>query len=230
MGGIPETMRHIVIVEDEPAIADTLRFALEREGFGVTWCQLARDAVAPIARGATLVILDVGLPDESGFEFLKRLRRTRDVPVLLLTARAEEVDRVLGLELGADDYVVKPFSPREVVARVRAIIKRTVPDARNQATHLDHDAAGRRFQFLGKALALTAAEYRILAVLANAPGRVYSRSQLLDAIGSDSADAILERTVDSHVKAIRGKLRAISAEHDPIETHRGFGYSLRAGS
>jgi len=229
MSGMPETKRHIVIVEDEPAIADTLRFALEREGFGVTWCQLARDAADPITRGATLVILDVGLPDESGFEFLKRLRRTLDVPVLLLTARAEEVDRILGLELGADDYVVKPFSPREVVARVRAIIKRTAHDVRNQATNLDHDEAGRRFLFLGKVLALTAAEYRILAVLANAPGRVYSRSQLLDAIGSDSADAILERTVDSHVKAIRGKLRAVSVEHDPIETHRGFGYSLRAG-
>jgi two-component system, OmpR family, catabolic regulation response regulator CreB len=219
----------ILIIEDEPAIADTLRFALEREGFGVVWCQLAHDGEKALAEGADLLLLDVGLPDESGFDLLRRIRRSSDVPVLMLTARADEVDRIVGLELGADDYVVKPFSPREVVARVKVILKRSSPGRRLPAGGFEHDQPGRKLKYRGTWLALTASEYRVLSVLVDSPGQVYSRSQLLDAIG-DATEDVLERTVDSHVKALRAKLRSVSPDSDPIETHRGFGYSLRANS
>ncbi|GLS02864.1 DNA-binding response regulator [Chitiniphilus shinanonensis] len=222
-------MTRILLIEDEPAIADTLAFALRREGFEVDWRRLARDGEAALP-GAALVILDVGLPDDSGFEVLKRIRRQGEVPVLMLTARADEVDRIVGLELGADDYVVKPFSPREVVARVRAILKRTGARVATTApaTALEHDAAARRLRYRGHWLALTPSEYRVLALLASAPGRVFSRAQLLDALGEAAEDSF-ERVIDSHVKSVRAKLREIAPDDDPIETHRGFGYSLKDG-
>ncbi|TJZ77658.1 two-component system response regulator CreB [Chitiniphilus eburneus] len=222
----------ILLIEDETAIADTLSFALRRDGFDVAWHRLARDGEAALLAGADLVILDVGLPDDSGFEVLKRIRRAGDLPVLMLTARADEVDRIVGLELGADDYVVKPFSPREVVARVRAILKRTGARTAHVATAapgaaLEHDAAGRRLRYRGHWLALTPSEYRVLVLLASAPGRVFSRAQLLDALGEAAEDSF-ERVIDSHVKSVRAKLREIAPDADPIETHRGFGYAYRA--
>jgi two-component system catabolic regulation response regulator CreB len=217
----------IVIAEDDLAIADSLAFTLRRDGFEVAICQLARDADVAIAT-ADLLILDVGLPDESGFDLLRRLRRTSDLPVLMLTSRSDEVDRVVGLELGADDYVVKPFSPREVVARVKAILKRgrrgSIPVARGSG--LVHDPLAHRISYRGAVLALTLSEYRLLGALAARPGQVLTRGQLLDALG-DAATNTFERTVDSHIKAIRAKLRVVSPDEDPIETHRGLGYSLR---
>ncbi|HSC80270.1 MAG TPA: two-component system response regulator CreB, partial [Chitinolyticbacter sp.] len=205
-------------------------FALQREGYAVDWQRLARDGEAALA-GAQLVILDVGLPDDSGFEVLKRIRRAGDIPVLMLTARADEIDRIVGLELGADDYVVKPFSPREVVARVRAILKRLQPRSAERTEEIsgfEHDVAGRRIRYRGHWLTLTPSEYRVLALLISAPGRVFSRAQLLDALGEAAEDSF-ERTIDSHVKSVRAKLRDVDANTDPIETHRGFGYALRAG-
>jgi len=224
----------IVLIEDEPVIADTLSFALQREGWEVYHFGLARTGEVYLAeRGADLVILDVGLPDDSGFEVLKRLRRFSEVPVLLLTARAEEVDRILGLELGADDYVVKPFSPREVTARVRAILKRSrtsspaTPDVADSTQNLFvHDVAAKRITFSGSNLILTPSEYHLLFALLARPGHVLSRSQLLDALG-DAAEDSFERTVDSHIKSLRAKLRQIRSDLDPIVTHRGFGYSLK---
>lgn len=217
----------IVIAEDELAIADSLAFTLRRDGFDVAICSLARDAEVASAT-ADLLILDVGLPDESGFDLLRRLRQTSDLPVLMLTSRSDEVDRVVGLELGADDYVVKPFSPREVVARVKAILKRdrrgTIPASAGPG--LVHDRLAHRISYRGTLLALTLSEYRLLGALAARPGQVLSRGQLLDALG-DAATDTFERTVDSHIKAIRAKLRAVSPAEDPIETHRGLGYSLR---
>jgi two-component system catabolic regulation response regulator CreB len=217
----------IVIAEDELAIADSLAFLLRRDGFEVAICALSRDAEIA-SKNADLLILDVGLPDESGFELLRRLRQTSDLPVLMLTSRGDEVDRVVGLELGADDYVVKPFSPREVVARVRAILKR----GRHRSRPLDpdpgvvHDQLAQRISYRGTPLSLTLSEYRVLAALVARPGQVLSRGQLLDALG-DAATDTFERTIDSHVKAIRAKLRGVSPDDDPIETHRGLGYSLR---
>jgi two-component system catabolic regulation response regulator CreB len=225
----------IVLIEDEPAIADTLSFALQREGWQVRHFALARAGEADLAaQAADLLILDIGLPDDSGFEVLKRLRRHSEMPVLLLTARAEEFDRILGLELGADDYVVKPFSPREVAARVKAILKRTrastppnteVNSEQSAAQYFVHELAARRVCFCGVMLALTPSEYRLLVALLAHPGHVLSRAQLLDALG-DAAEDSFERTIDSHIKSLRAKLKHIRADLDPIATHRGFGYAL----
>lgn len=216
----------IVVIEDEPAISDTLRFALEREGFDVRCYPLAREGEAAItSQKPDLLILDIGLPDDSGLEVLKRLRRHSDLPVLLLTARAEEFDRILGLELGADDYVLKPFSPREVAARVKAILKRCTAKTETPHTLFEHDALGRRVLYAGQHLPLTPSEYRLLITLLARPGQVFSRAQLLDALG-DAAEDSFERTIDSHIKSLRAKLRLISPDQDPISTHRGFGYAL----
>jgi two-component system, OmpR family, catabolic regulation response regulator CreB len=228
-------MRQILIVEDEVAIADTLLFALGQEGFAARRVALAGDALT-LLRNETidLVILDVGLPDMTGFEVCKTLRTFSAVPVMFLTARAEEIDRVVGLEIGADDYVVKPFSPREVVARVRAILKRSVPQAGNgagassraESSHAEFAVDQERLQisFRGQVLKLTALEFRLLAQLVAQPEKVLSREQLLTAVGAP-AEAGYERNIDTHVKALRMKLREIAPEREPIRTHRGFGYS-----
>jgi len=224
-------MPHILIVEDEAAIADTLVFALQAEGFSTHWLSLAGEALERLAREPfDLVILDVGLPDISGFEACKRLRRFSEVPVIFLTARSEEVDRVVGLEIGADDYVVKPFSPREVAARVKAILKRMAPRQVDAAPTPPANAGFRvdmqRYQihYREHLLHLTRHEFRLLHTLLGQPGRVFSREQLLDALGV-SADAGYARNIDSHIKSLRAKLRAADASAEPIQTHRGLGYS-----
>ncbi|WP_220813738.1 two-component system response regulator CreB [Pseudomonas paralcaligenes] len=221
-------MPHILIVEDEAAIADTLVFALQGEGFTTTWLNLAEAALAfQQQTPADLLILDVGLPDISGFEACRRLRRFSEVPVIFLTARDAEIDRVVGLEIGADDYVVKPFSPREVAARVRAILKRMAP----RATELAGDSAPFRvdaervqIHYREQLLVLTRHEFRLLQTLLAQPERVFSREQLLDALGV-AADAGYERNIDSHIKSLRAKLRQVAADAEPIQTHRGLGYS-----
>lgn len=226
-------MPHILIVEDEAAIADTLVYALQAEGFTTTWLPLAEAALELQQRSpADLLILDVGLPDISGFEACRRLRRFSEVPVIFLTARDAEIDRVVGLEIGADDYVVKPFSPREVAARVRAILKRLLPRGEAQPTpapasgpfHLDAERA--RIAYHGQVLNLTRHELRLLQTLLGQPERVFSREQLLDALGVP-AEAGYERNIDSHIKSLRAKLRQVAADAEAIQTHRGLGYSLR---
>ncbi|WP_437881954.1 two-component system response regulator CreB [Pseudomonas sp. LRF_L74] len=222
-------MPHILIVEDEAAIADTLIYALQGEGFTTAWFNLAEAALAHQQQApADLIILDVGLPDITGFEACKRLRRFSEVPVLFLTARNAEIDRVVGLEIGADDYVVKPFSPREVAARVRAILKRMAPrvvEPANRAVgpfRVDEQRV--LIHYREQALALTRHEFRLLQALLGQPERVFSREQLLDALGVPS-DAGYERNVDSHIKSLRAKLRLVAADAEPIQTHRGLGYS-----
>ena len=222
-------MPHILIVEDEAAIADTLIFALQSEGFGTTWLSLGEQALAAQQnQPADLLILDVGLPDISGFEVCKRLRRFSEVPVIFLTARSEEIDRVVGLEIGADDYVVKPFSPREVAARVKAILKRMAP--RDPAPEIAPSGPfrvdGERVQihYHGQLLSLTRHEFRLLQLLLAQPERVFSREQLLDGLGV-APDAGYERSIDSHIKSLRAKLRQVQAAAEPIQTHRGLGYS-----
>jgi len=225
-------MARILIVEDELAIADTLLFALEREGFAARRVALAGEALARLrAEAVDLVILDVGLPDMSGFECCKTLRGFSQVPVMFLTARAAELDRVVGLEIGADDYVVKPFSPREVVARVRAILKRTAARLTASAPapgEFEVDAPAVSIRYLGQPLKLTALEYRLLHCLLSQPGRVFARDELLAAVGAPR-EAGYERNIDTHIKALRAKLREIDAAREPIGTHRGFGYSYRPG-
>jgi two-component system catabolic regulation response regulator CreB len=226
----------ILIVEDEISIADTLVFALESEGYAVEWVRLGRDGVDRASKGElAFVVLDIGLPDQSGFEVCKAIRRFSEVPILFLSARGDEIDRVVGLEIGADDYVVKPFSPREVVSRVRTILKRTQRDATppgaprataGETPKFQLDRAALKLRFLGQPLTLTAQEFKLLEALLSAPERVFSRAQLLSALGSPPG-ASYERNIDTHIKSLRAKLREVSTERDPIQTHRGFGYSYR---
>ncbi|MDR1227968.1 MAG: two-component system response regulator CreB [Azoarcus sp.] len=226
----------ILIVDDEPAIADTLAYALSAEGYASDRCGLGREALArAAAESYAIILLDVGLPDMSGFDVCRELRRRSDVPILFLTARAEEVDRIVGLELGADDYVAKPFSPRELVSRVRAILRRArggapaaAPEtsaASAAALPFQVDREGLRIACKGQWLNLTRYEYLLLACLLEHPGRVYSRALLMDKVWRD-AEETEERTVDTHIKTLRAKLRAALPERDPIVTHRGLGYSI----
>ncbi|MFG0585884.1 two-component system response regulator CreB [Pseudomonas sp. zjy_9] len=222
-------MPQILIVEDEAAIADTLVYALQAEGFTTHWSSLGSEALPLLESGRfDLAILDVGLPDISGFEVCKRLRRFSEVPVIFLTARSEEIDRVVGLEIGADDYVVKPFSPREVAARVKVILRRMVPRETTESVApgvFQIDDAAFRIHYHGQALSLTRHEFRLLRTLLGQPGRVFSREQLLDALGVPS-EAGYERNIDSHIKSLRAKLRSVAATEEPIQTHRGLGYSF----
>jgi two-component system catabolic regulation response regulator CreB len=233
----------ILIVEDEAAIADSIAYALRTEGYiphHVTLGQLALevlrapdvmhtptslDAVGRVA----LVVLDVGLPDINGFEVCRRLRQFSDVPVIFLTARNDEIDRIVGLEIGADDYISKPFSPRELVARIRVILRRVarseVPPKATSPAGFELKANEARITFCGQPLELTRYEYLLLKAFIEHPGHVLSRAQLMDKVWTDAPDT-LDRTVDAHVKALRAKLRDIEPLQDPIQTHRGMGYSL----
>ncbi|MVV51078.1 two-component system response regulator CreB [Pseudomonas sp. PB120] len=224
-------MPHILIVEDEAAIADTLIFALQGEGFTTTWLSLGAAALEHQRQTpADLIILDIGLPDISGFETCKQLRRFSEVPVIFLSARDAEIDRVVGLEIGADDYVVKPFSPREVAARVRAILKRIAPRVSVDAplVLLRIDSERMQISYRNQPLNLTRHEFRLLQCLVEQPERVFSREQLLDALGV-AADAGYDRSIDSHIKSVRAKLRSVKADAEPIQTHRGLGYSYSPG-
>ena len=223
----------ILLLEDDPAIAGTVAFALQREGFAVDHVLLVGAAREAAARALpALAILDVGLPDGSGLDLCRAWRQSGDdalraLPVLMLTARAEELDRVVGLELGADDYLTKPFSPRELVARVRALLRRAslAPPAVPVPGLFQLDADGQRIAFAGQWLALTRLEYGLLRALLRAPGRIRSRESLLDEVWGAEGDAT-DRTVDTHVKTLRAKLRAVRPELEPIATHRGMGYAL----
>jgi two-component system catabolic regulation response regulator CreB len=236
-------MSPILIVEDEPAIADTLIYALRTEGFEPVWRGTGREALAALdARPFALVILDVGLPDANGFELCKTIRARSSTPVLFLTARSDEIDRIVGLEIGGDDYVTNPFSPREVSARVKAILRRAKPRAAGDAHGspaavaappasapppvFEHDGHRCEIRFHGARLDLTRYEYRLLKALLSHPGRVFSRDELMTRAWEDPG-ASLDRTVDAHIKTLRSKLRAASSGADPIQTHRGLGYSLR---
>lgn len=221
----------IWLVEDEASIAETLIYMLQQDGFAVTAFERGLPVLdAAQQRLPELAILDVGLPDISGFELCRRLlARAPALPVLFLTARSDEVDKLLGLEMGADDYIAKPFSPREVCARVRTVLRRLQKASfhnemrRIGQFELDEDAA--IIRWCGETLLLTRYEFLLLKTLLLAPGRVFSRQQLMDQVWSDAQESF-DRTVDTHIKTLRAKLRAINAELTPINTHRGMGYSL----
>ena len=222
-------MPHILLVEDETAIAETIVYALRAEGHTVRHCLDGGQALQAVADAAfDLAILDVGLPDISGFALCGELRRRSPSPVVFLTAQASEAERVLGFDLGADDYIAKPFSLRELVARVRVALRRAAPAAASTAPVpgvFEHDIEGRRIRYHGHALDLTRYEYGLLAALLTRPGAVMTRAQLMDKVWGDALDSG-DRTVDTHVKTVRGKLRAIAPDSDPLRTHRGVGYSL----
>ncbi len=222
----------ILVVEDEPGIADTIRYALATDGFEPIVCSTGAEALARLAGSeVALIVLDVGLPDMNGFELLKRIQRHAEVPVIFLTARSDEVDRVVGLELGADDYMAKPFSPRELTARVRTVLRRVrkaqqaPAESSRRVGAITIDDESRRICYYGRALDLSRYEYGLLKTLASRPGRVYSRDELLSKVWDDPS-ASFDRTVDAHIKTLRAKLQAIAPRRDPIRTHRGVGYAF----
>lgn len=225
------------MVEDEPSIAENIEYSLRTEGFRVA---LAGTGEAALEAFDTLrpgfVVLDVGLPGMNGFDVCREIRRrSRGVPILFLTAREGEIDRVVGLELGADDYVVKPFSPRELTARVRAILRRSPAPGPGASPPLPEpiraglltiDPERRRAAWAGRPLSLSRYEFGMAKVFAEHPGRVYTRDQLMDLVWVEP-EASLDRTVDAHIKSLRAKLREAGADPDPIVTHRGIGYGWR---
>jgi DNA-binding response OmpR family regulator len=225
-------MPRILLLEDERAIADIVEVALERAGFTVVVRERLADGRAQLASGSfDLLLLDLGLPDGDGMELCRELRRDSDLPVVIITARGSEIDRVVGLELGADDYLVKPFSPRELVARVKAVLRRAT-----KAQPADEETLrlGRlvivppsfRVTLDHIAVPLTPTEFAILRALAESPSRVFSRSALIDrARGEDTY--LTERTVDSHVRGIRRKFATVEPGADPVETVFGVGYRAR---
>lgn len=225
-------MQRILVIEDEPNVADNLVYALKTEGFEVEWCSTGAAGLAALG-GADLVVLDIGLPDMDGFAVCREIRTSSNVPILFLTARDNEIDRIVGLEIGGDDYVSKPFSPREVTARIKAILRRSrsatspsdgVEEAADERLQIDEV----RFEirWCGTLLDLTRYEFRLLACLAAQPGRVFTRDNLMEQVWEDPG-ASTERTVDTHVKRLRAKLREVNPELDPIQTVRGIGYTLR---
>ena len=227
--GTSAMKRRILIVEDEPAIVDNIRYALETEGFETVHLSFGAPVLPLLDEGAIdLIILDIGLPDVSGFELCKEIRKSFSTPVIFLTARTDEVDRVVGLEIGADDYVLKPFSPRELSARVKAVLRRTQrnenPFRSGPAFQVNESKC--RIIYYGKPLDLSRYEYEILKIFIRRPGNVYSRDQLME-LAWEEPGASLDRTVDAHIKNIRAKMKALEPEVDPIVTHRGMGYSLR---
>lgn len=255
----------IYIVEDEPSIAQTVQFTLEAEGFSIQHFSTGNSCVTALADNhPSLILLDIGLADGSGFDFFRKIRELTDAPIIYMTARGNEIDRVVGLEMGADDYIVKPFSLRELVARIRVVLRRTSTALTNTgSTHIastytapvDVSSSGnntasmtspslqpsdslenantifsidtkrKKILFHNTALDLTLHEYKLLEVLVNAPEQVFSRSQLLEH-GWEAPDHRLERTIDSHIKSLRNKLRQVDPGANPICTHRGIGYSL----
>jgi two-component system catabolic regulation response regulator CreB len=223
----------ILVVEDEPAIADTISYALSTDGYEPVWRTTGEAALQVAADRIGLIILDVGLPDINGFELYKKLVQVTNAPVIFLTARADEIDRIVGLELGADDYISKPFSPRELTARVRTILRRFAKaqqvDASSatvgkQPFHVDDER--KSISYFGAPLELSRYEYRVLKILVARPGRVFTREDLLSQAW-DEPEASYDRTVDAHIKMIRAKLKVVRPEIEAIRTHRGTGYSLK---
>jgi DNA-binding response OmpR family regulator len=244
-------MQRILLVDDEPTIRDALQERFTREGFHVSAAATGEEALDLLlgrgtpALAADCLILDLMLPDLDGFEVLRRLRQSgSDLPVILLTARTDDVDKIVGLELGADDYVVKPFNPRELVARVRALLRRMAEVRSLQAALTatgsgDHsagnaaeaaglivDSARRSAYYHGQPLDLRPREFDLLALLAAHPGQVFTRATLLDRVWGDG-EFYDPRTVDVHIRRLREKLAAIDPAANPIETERGIGYRMR---
>ncbi len=221
--------RRILLVEDEKTIREAVVAYLEREGYWVTAVGDGRQAIEQFAKHRfDLVVLDLMLPEVSGEQVCRVIRDASDVPIIMLTAKGETEDRVAGLELGADDYLVKPFSPRELVARVRALLRRAHVDEEPQRDRLvfgtlEIDTAGHKAFVDGEEIDLTASEFKLLTTLARYPGRVYSRMELVEKVLGYDFEGY-ERTIDSHVKNLRAKLRDDPREPTFIYTVHGVGY------
>jgi DNA-binding response OmpR family regulator len=221
-----------MVVDDEPQIGEVLRAYLEREGFDPVVRTTVRDALAEVQSSPPdLAILDITLPDGNGLDVLRSVVERR-IPVIMLTARTEEIDRIVGLELGADDYITKPFSAREVIARVRAVLRRAAAAETAQTNGhqirigaLEIDPGAHEVRVGGTPVSLTPAEFRILTVLAEHPGQVFTRSQLLDKLQDDGS--IFERTLDRHINNLRRKIEPNAAEPEYVLTVYGVGYKMK---
>jgi DNA-binding response OmpR family regulator len=227
-------MTKILIIEDEPQIVRTLRLYLEQAGYSTAAVYDGAGALPAFRQERPdLVLLDLNLPGQDGIDVCRALRRISAVPIIMVTARSDETDRLIGLELGADDYVVKPFSPREVVARVRAVLRRVAGPLADvdvvRAGELLIDTAAYRAWFAGQTLSLTQSEFEILLALARHSGHVLSRSQLLEEIQGIAYEGY-ERSIDQHIKNLRHKLDKASGQSAIIETVYGVGYRLEPGS
>ncbi len=223
----------ILIVEDEPSIADNIKYALETENFDTIWHSEGKNVISLLSEEKVdLIILDIGLPDISGMELCKEIRKEYSVPVIFLTARSDEIDKVVGLEIGADDYMVKPFSPRELTARVKAIFRRTQngvgTDNNINKSSLPFEVNEEQYKisYFSQNLDLSRYEFKLLKIFITRPGKIYSRDQLMDMVW-DEPEMSMDRTVDAHIKNLRNKLKKIKPDIDPIKTHRSIGYSLK---
>ena len=220
----------ILVVDDDPHIRDVVRFAFEKSGMAISIAQDGKEALAQFDRNVhDLIVLDIGMPEMDGLEVCRQIRKNADTPILFLSARDEEIDRILGLEIGGDDYVTKPFSPRELVARVNAILRRTrsAPPAEAKAmTHgrLAIDCDARTASILDTPVSLTALEFSILRTLLARPGFVFTRELILDAAYAGNIH-VADRTIDSHVRNIRAKMAAAGCD-SVIETVHGVGFKL----
>ncbi len=232
-------MRKILLVEDEQAIADTVLFALQREGHQCSHSGTIQDGLAQFNDSYDCIILDVGLPDGSGMDLCREIRKSSNVIIIFLTARNEEIDKIVGLEIGADDYIAKPFSPRELVARVNANLRRAGHQntEKNKSAEVSEsneltnsgpfsvDTNRHMVSVAGIALPLTKNEYGLLVYLLAHPKKVFSRLQLIEAVWEEPGSS-LERTVDAHIKFLRKKIKSAAPMSECIHTHRGFGYSF----
>jgi two-component system OmpR family response regulator len=225
-------MSRILVVDDDGHIRDVMRFTLQQGGYQVVEAKDGAEALAKFEQGGIdLIVLDIVMPESDGLTVCRQIRAKSRTPIIFVSSRDEELDRVLGLELGADDYLVKPFSPRELLARVKAVLRRLQPEppptdkpVLQKRGALEMDLHRHRCTWMNKEVVLTVTEFALLQSLLAAPGRVFSRSELVDrAYGH--GHVITERTVDSHVRRIRQKLAALGA--DPIETVYGLGYRLK---
>jgi two-component system response regulator BaeR len=219
----------ILIAEDEPRLAQLLRDYLHQAGYSTEWIADGAQTVSWTRENAPdMILLDLMLPNKDGLEICKEIRNFSAVPIIMVTARVEEIDRLLGLELGADDYICKPFSPREVVARVKSVLRRTSPLAQDdQQQLLVLDKASYDAILQGEKLELTAVEFKLLSILAQKPGRIYSRDQLMDLLYSDQR-VVCDRTIDSHIKKLRKKIAVVVSDFDLIHSIYGVGYKYQA--
>lgn len=217
-------MSQILLVEDEPKLAALVADYLRVGGHQVDHLADGLAVIPAVRQGQhDLILLDLMLPGRDGLDICRELRGFSQIPLIMMTARVDEIDRLLGLELGADDYICKPFSPRELVARVKALLRRSGQQAPSLGLELDASTFQARFK--GVELVLTPVEFRMLAALAARPGQVLSRDQLMNHIYQDRR-VVADRTVDSHVKNLRRKLMGVSPSHDPLRSVYGVGYSL----
>ena len=223
--------KKVLTVDDEIKVCELLKAYLEKDGYEVVVATDGKSAIEEANRAKPdLILLDLGLPEINGLDVCRTIRRRSGVPIIMLTARVEETDKIIGLEIGADDYITKPFSPREVMARVRAVLRRhdegTAQDEVITIGDLALDFAQHQASYAGQALLLTAAEFKLLSVLARNPGRVYTRLQLMDSAFGEAYEGY-ERTMDAHLKNIRQKMANLAPEHpDSLITVRGVGYRL----